>query len=292
MEKTKKLVSICIPTYNGEKYIKEAINSALNQTYENIEIIISDDNSGDNTLKIIEDIKQKTNIPFYVYHHEPGEIGENWNNCVRQANGEYIKFLFQDDIIYETCIEELISPFLKHKNVGLSFCKRDFNVENNNENTNQWIDKFKDLHTGWSSIKNIQKGRYLLKDKNLLSQPRNKVGEPTAVLLKKDVFNKVGYFRTDLKQSLDYEYWYRVFTKYDVAFVDKKLISFRLHNEQATAKNAQSKIVDYELYPELIYKNLFWHLHPALKKQLFFKYNMLGKILFRIKNKWFQFTRS
>ena len=60
------LTSICIPTYNGKEYIKECIDSAINQTYNNIEIIISDDNSQDNTIDISNKILEKTNIDYKI----------------------------------------------------------------------------------------------------------------------------------------------------------------------------------------------------------------------------------
>lgn len=287
------LVSICIPTFNGEEHIAEAIKSALSQTYGNIEIIVSDDNSTDKTLEIINSFKQKTTIPIYTYNHQPQGIGANWNYSVTKAKGEYIKFLFQDDIIDNNCIEELLKPFLTNSKVGLSFCKRRFLIEENTEGeTDEWINKFSDLHLAWSKIQYIQKGKELLKDQTFLSSPRNKVGEPTAVLLAKKVFDKVGYFRTDLKQSLDYEFWYRVFAKYHVGFIDKTLISFRLHDNQTSAINSKTTINDYELYPLIIYKNIFRHLHPVLKKQLFLKYNIWGKTFRKLKNKCNQYTQS
>ncbi|MBN2766693.1 MAG: glycosyltransferase [Paludibacteraceae bacterium] len=276
----KPLVTICIPTYNGEKYILDALNSALEQTYRPIEIVVSDDNSKDNTLKIIKNRCANTDINISIYSHHPQGIGENWNNCINNANGEYIKFLFQDDVIEPNCIDELIKPFFENKSLGLSFCKRNFIVEyRDNEKTNEWINQYQNLHLHWTNLKQHQKGTQLLKDIKLLDLPRNKVGEPTAVLLKKSVFEKVGMFNTDLKQSLDYEFWYRVFTKFDVSFVDKCLVSFRLHPEQATSVNSKSVIADYDEYPKLIYKNCFWFLNNRLKKELFLKYNSFGKQL-------------
>src|SRR5690606_24488463 len=87
------LVSICIPTYNGAAYIAEALESAIHQTYPHLEIVVSDDASTDATLAIVERFKSKTHIPVSVYHHVPKGIGANWNHCVKQANGAYIKFL-------------------------------------------------------------------------------------------------------------------------------------------------------------------------------------------------------
>ena len=89
----KGLVSVCIPTYNGAPFLQEALDSVSQQTYRNIEVIISDDASNDKTLEIIQDFKAKASFPVSIYHHEPKGIGANWNNCIRKANGKFIKFL-------------------------------------------------------------------------------------------------------------------------------------------------------------------------------------------------------
>lgn len=277
------LVSICIPTYNGAKYLAEALESAIAQTYRPLEIIISDDDSKDRTLQIVEEYQNKTNIPFFIFQHKPSGIGENWNNCIKLANGAYIKFLFQDDILERDCISQMIKPVIDfNNNIGLVFCKRKFIFNPQNEKENEWVQSFKDVHSSWTLLKPIQKGKDLLKDKNLLKHPRNKVGEPATVLLKKEVFDKVGYFNTVLKQALDYEFWYRVFTKYDVAFINSELVYFRLHENQATVQNSKQKIIDYELYPELMYKNCFKYLHNQNKIKLFFRYNIVGKLVFKL----------
>ena len=65
------LVSICIPTYNGQQFIAEAISSALAQTYKNLEIIVSDDASKDDTLSIIKNHTSKTQIPIHIFNHKP-----------------------------------------------------------------------------------------------------------------------------------------------------------------------------------------------------------------------------
>lgn len=87
------LVSICIPTFNGAAFIEEAMESALSQTYSNLEIVVSDDHSSDETITKIESFRNQTKIPIFIYHHEPHGIGANWNYCVSKAHGDYIKFL-------------------------------------------------------------------------------------------------------------------------------------------------------------------------------------------------------
>jgi len=278
------LVSICIPTYNGESFIGEAMESAINQTYRPLEIIVSDDASSDTTLEIIKSFIPKTDIPIRISHHNPSGIGANWNNSVKKSSGEYIKFLFQDDLLKPDCIQSMIKLATEDEDIGIVFSQRELIVDGDPNDYAKWIDQFNDLQSNWTKIEKIQHGSSLLRDPNFLSHPRNKVGEPTAVLLKKSVFKKVGYFNIDLQQALDYEFWYRVFKYFKAGYINNELVAFRLHNQQTTVKNNQTTIPDYQEYPKLVYKNLFWLLNPRLQKKLFFRYNSFGRFMNRFLN--------
>lgn len=279
------LVSICIPTYNGEKYLEEALISALNQTYQNIEIVISDDNSSDSTLEVANKIKNKTKIPFFIFHHQPNGIGANWNNCVRKANSNYIKFLFQDDILKPICIEKMMQIALMGKNIGLVFSKRDIIYSDRNKFFDDWMEHYEHLHTYWENLKTINSGVKLLKKCNcLLESPENKVGEPVAVLLRKEVFKKAGVFDETLVQALDFEFWYRVFKYYKIGFIDEALVSFRLHQGQATVKNNNIGNEDYVKYEKSVYKNLFFQVAPNIQKRLFKKYNKCYNLLRKLRS--------
>lgn len=281
------LVSICLPTYNGEVFLQEALDSILKQTYDNLEIIVSDDNSKDRTLDIVNIFKVQSTYPVFVYHHTPSGIGANWNNCVKNANGEYIKFLFQDDVLLPTCIEKMVGETMKNNNVGLIYSKREFLFNKNNKEHINWINTYKSLHTNWNAVKienrKTNKGVNLLKDENLLEFPKNKIGEPTAVLLKKEVFEQIGYFSTTLKQALDIEFWYRVMKYYDFVFIDEPLVLFRLHDNQTSSINAQNSINEVELLERSIYANIFWQLSWKNKKHLFIKFSFLGRLYNKLK---------
>ncbi|MFM6261102.1 glycosyltransferase, partial [Planktothrix sp.] len=99
------LVSVCIPTYNGDKYLTEALSSVVDQTYPHLEIIISDDSSTDKTLEIIESFQKNCSWKVSLFQHEQYGLAKNWNYCISQAHGKYIKFLFQDDLLEPNCLE-------------------------------------------------------------------------------------------------------------------------------------------------------------------------------------------
>lgn len=273
------LVSICIPTYNGEKYIEEALISAINQTYSNLEIIVSDDNSTDKTLDIVNRYANLTSIPFFIYNHIPKGIGENWNNCVKKSHGKYIKFLFQDDILKKDCIQKMVKSALENKKICLVYCKRNIIYNPKSREHLKWISSCKILHESWFNLKIQQgflSGRVYLKNQNILSEPLNKIGEPTAVLINIKCFNKIGYFDATLKQILDIEYWFRIMSFYDIGFVNEELVSFRLHENQATFINKKNDLNEMYILKAEIYKNVFWKLHFKIKWKLFKSQSIIG----------------
>lgn len=116
----KDLVSILIPVYNREKLVAESIKSALNQTYTNIEVIIVDNASTDNTWQICKKLAQKDNR-IHIFRNETN-IGpvRNWRRCIYEARGEYIKILFSDDLIKKNYLIKTL-PCLKDPKVGFVF---------------------------------------------------------------------------------------------------------------------------------------------------------------------------
>lgn len=272
MRESLPLVSICLPTFNGEKFLQEALESVKIQTYPFIEVVISDDQSNDGTLKLANEFRSEVYFNVQIFRHEPTGIGGNWNNCVLKSKGEFIKFLFQDDILKEDCIEKMVNLARKNEALGLVYCRRDFLLERKDKRTKLWLSKYSDLHIHWRNFKvkdkEIRDGKKYLKDPNFLKQPINKIGEPTAVLVKRECFKKIGLFDVHLRQELDAEMWYRIMKFYKVGFLDEKLVSFRLHSNQATQANLNKHIPDKKLMPSLLFKNLFWYLHPISKWKL------------------------
>src|SRR5690348_2585773 len=96
------LVTICIPTFNGMAYLESALASALNQTYKNIEVLICDDGSTDGTVAFAK--KQIDKRIRFIQHAKGEGMVANWNYCLQEARGIWIKLLFQDDILHVDCI--------------------------------------------------------------------------------------------------------------------------------------------------------------------------------------------
>ena len=91
------LVSVCIPAYNNAEYIKDTIDSILNQTYQKIELVIVDDNSKDNTYELIREIGDER---IKLYHNDKNlGMSGNWNRCLSLCTGKYAKLVCADDIL-------------------------------------------------------------------------------------------------------------------------------------------------------------------------------------------------
>lgn len=126
----KDLVSIIVPVHNSEKYIEKCLNSIINQTYKNIEIIVIENGSTDNSLEILKDYKDKIKLEILK---EPG-LSKARNKGLELSNGEYIAFVDSDDTIEPTMIEELINN-LKENKSDLSCC----DINEIHEKTNKKI---------------------------------------------------------------------------------------------------------------------------------------------------------
>jgi predicted O-linked N-acetylglucosamine transferase (SPINDLY family)/GT2 family glycosyltransferase/glycosyltransferase involved in cell wall biosynthesis len=233
------LVSICIPTYNGEAFIGEAIQSAIAQTYPNIEIILSDDGSTDQTIAIAQSFQSQTSADFRIILHRNYGLSQNWNFCISQAKGEYIKFLFQDDLLEPECIEKMVALAQQNPEIGLVFSPRGIVIAETEANPilRNASHSIKDLYKSWSNLKSIQPGQELLADTNCLKNPINKIGEPSTVLIAARVFAEIGLFDSGLSQYVDLDMWWRIMANYQIGFVDEKLSSLRIHPEQQTWKN-------------------------------------------------------
>jgi predicted O-linked N-acetylglucosamine transferase (SPINDLY family)/glycosyltransferase involved in cell wall biosynthesis len=260
------LVSVCIPTFNGELFIKKTVLSAISQTYSNIEIIISDDSSTDKTCEIAEHVLQDAKFPYRILKHARLGLVENWNFCIEEAKGKYIKFLFQDDHLEPACVQSLIEVADSEVNIGLVFSRRGVESVGGAMIPSDSID----LHKGWSRIQRVQNGSDLLRDPKLLANPINKVGEPTTVLLRKEVLQSLGGFDPNLRQLVDVDMWLRIMMGSKVGFVDEQLSVFRLHQGQATRDNVKAGIIqrDWECFYRKLAESAEFKNLPTFNKRL------------------------
>jgi len=272
---TAPLVSICIPTFNGEAFIKEALLSASAQTYPNLEIIVADDSSTDKTVEILREFQQQNpDIDLRIILHRNYGLVGNLNFCISEARGKYIKFLFQDDLLAANCVEEMVKIAETDAEIGLVFSPRRVFLEPGAESNANCMAAYRgtqDLHKDWSNLKTVQWGKELLIDANWMRGRWNKIGEPTTVLIRQDIFNNIGVFDGSLTQLLDVDMWLRIMGNYKIGFANQTLSQLRIHPRQQTQINLTSgeNPQDYQrFYRKLLEDSSYSFLGDELKEKV------------------------
>ena len=225
------LVSVCIPVYNSEKTIKNTIESVINQTYKNIEIIVIDNNSTDKTTQIVESIKD-IRIKLFKNEINLGMVG-NWNKCLEYISGQYFTILCADDTIEVDCITKRLKYMISNDKIVLSF------------SSTYIIDDYDRLiyHRRFFKKTCLFDGReYSIKS----FRRHNMYGEPSNVMIKTDVINKVGCFSDKVLYATDFEYWLRVSQFGNLVYIDEPLCSYRVSNNNETSRLGLKKIINNE----------------------------------------------
>ena len=127
------LVSIIVPIYNGEAFISDCVESLIEQTYKNIEIILINDGSTDGTLKKIENFKKKDKRIIVISQKNSG-VSESRNNGIKKSKGKYITFVDSDDTVKKNYIEYLVDLIMKNDaDIALTRKPLKFNSKTNVE---------------------------------------------------------------------------------------------------------------------------------------------------------------
>ncbi len=221
-------VSVCIPTFNGENFIKEAINSVQNQEYKDFEIVIVDNCSTDKTKLIINNIMDEfENINFFENRKNIG-IAENLNKCIFHSKGEYIKFLCVDDLLMPNCIKKMLQILENNNDISL-VCSSRYQID---ELGNSFGKR------GYSSVSRIENGKKVI---NKCFFGGNFIGEPTATMFRRNFLTTK--FRNDLPQLMDMEMWFQLLEKGNLYFIKEPLCSIRIHKDQMTIANIKKGIL-------------------------------------------------
>ncbi len=279
------LVSVCIPTCNGASYIEACLQSIAAQTYPNVELLISDDASEDNTLELCQSFQSTVDFPVRIIKHVPGHMADNWNHSVQHAQGTYIKFVFQDDVLEARCISNMMAVVQQTSQPDFMFCNRSFLVDEAlkpNASIQAWMERYGNLALHWQNdLTTGIDGKVLLKKaSNLFDYPLNKVGEPSTTLIRRDIF-KTQQFCNTLNQLTDVEFYYRIFKHCQVTYVPEKLVRIRLHSQQQTQQNIRANKADEDLHLyHLLKEEIGEFLHPSTRFfPLKYKAKKLGKRL-------------
>jgi glycosyltransferase involved in cell wall biosynthesis len=231
------LVSICIPTYQGSRWVHDSTASALAQDYPNVEVVISDDASTDGTAEIAAAIADGR-VRVARSDRRLGMAG-NWNRSVQLARGEYVKLLMQDDLLAPSCVSRMADVLSRNPSVGFVFSRRTIEVDDPADaGAIRLARKLERLPGRLGALGEVNDGRAIFHAMRRTGFRGNWIGEPTAVMVRRDALDRVGLFNTRLRQLTDLELWLRLAFFFDVGFVPEALATFRLHATSTTSANA------------------------------------------------------
>ncbi|MGB6464511.1 MAG: glycosyltransferase [Nitrosotalea sp.] len=239
-------VSIIVPVYNAEKYLEECIDSAINQTYQDIEIIAVNDGSTDNSLEILKKYSDKIKI----ISKKNGGTASALNTGIKAMTGEWFKWLSADDVLYPKFVEELIleSKNIENKNLIL-YTNYDI-IDSEGNLMNQRIER------NFNNSDPFEVNVILLD---------HHIGNGTTSLIHKLIIDKYGMFDEVIGYREDYELWLRycILYKCRLYLVPKILAKYRIHENQIT----KGKIRKSLMQSEKIRKFVLDKLEPAERKR-------------------------
>lgn len=270
MENNFPLISVIIPSYNSGKFLNEAIESAVNQTYKNLEIIIVNDGSSDNTEKIAKEWQFKDSRVKYFKHQQNKGLAAARNTGIKNSKGEYLAFLDADDIWLPKKVEIQLKK-IKELEADLVFSNW-YVVESNKNKKVKPFDS--------SPLRNKENLVCSLIRKNFIS--------PSTVLLKKSALKKVGLFDENLCSSEDYDLWLRfVLEGMEIGFCEDPLIYLRKHSEQMSKNIYKMRISRLQVLKKVAKKYPLYLIKcPSLTKKIFLLQGyQLGQTFLRILRK-------
>ncbi len=217
------LVSVLIPSYNMEKYISCCIESALRQSYSNIEIILCDNASTDNTFSLASEYSD----PRFKLFRNESNIGAiaNFNKLLTLAKGKFVKFLEADDYLDPDCVKKLLAPLLNDPESVMSCCGK-YLINSDGQVTGEHKKPKSETVSGESVVKRLR-------------QMGNEFGTPSDILFSRKAIEQAGDFDSAFGNYLnDWDLWIRIAKHGRVCFVAEALAYVRRHPGQIGAIGA------------------------------------------------------
>lgn len=238
------LVTVICLCYNHANFVLEALESVLNQTYCNVELLIADDSSTDNSAKVIKNwLKQHPEIPFLMNKKNQGNT-KTFNKCLKLAKGEYIIDLAADDVLKLDCIANQLIGFKKtsHKNVGFIYGNAELISENGN-----FINDYFKTDTNRKRIQSQPTGDIYI---GLLNGNNNLCS--VSSLVKREVFEALNGYDENLAYE-DYDFWIRAARIYNFDYIDEILIQKRvlpdsMYTLQTKKNNKRTRQFNFSTY--------------------------------------------
>jgi glycosyltransferase involved in cell wall biosynthesis len=266
-------VSVIIPTYNYARFLTEAAESVLGQTFSDLELIIVDDGSTDNTVDVVRPYLSDDRVHYI--HQENRGLSAARNRGIRESRGEFIALLDADDVWFPSKIEKQVRLMGESPDVGLVYCKA--------ENVSEKGDALPGV-----PVPHKENITY----KDLMYFP---LTNPSCVFIRKRIFDEVGLFDESFTHLEDSNMWIRILRYYRSAYVDEVLVKIRKHPKSISTDLAKmeehllrhvKKCI--EMFPELEQdrEEAFFQIYKGLM-YLAYMYNKKKEILiYYIKAGW------
>ncbi|MEG0034418.1 MAG: glycosyltransferase family 2 protein [Bacilli bacterium] len=235
------MISVIVPVYNVEKYIEKSIESIINQSFKNFELILIDDGSTDNSIKIAKDYLEKSDVFWKVFSQVNNGQGSARNRGIQESSGEYIVFVDSDDLISPYFLEHLFHA-IKYEKTNVAFC--DFMYIKNQTIPNVLLENGKIVI---SSNKEILK-EFLLRKFEIIIP---------AFIIKKNflIQNKI-FFENKVRYSEDQIFmWLCFLYEENVVYLNEKLYYYYRHEVSTMTSSSSSKIMSgYNGIKEMVKK--------------------------------------
>jgi len=219
-------VSIVIPVYNNEKYVKESIESALNQTYQNTEVIAIDDGSTDKSPEILKKYSRKIKI----FSKKNGGTSSALNVGIKEMTGEWFKWLSGDDVLLPNAVEELMKVTKNLKNKEKFIIVSDFYCI---DSSGKLIGE-KVINKSYAELDNFHMNMVLLD---------HHFGNPNASIIYRSALAKFGGFDENFNNLPDYELWLRycLLNGVRILSIPKFLLKYRIHQDSISSDTSKKK---------------------------------------------------
>lgn len=230
------IVTVTICTYNGERFLAATLESVLQQTLLDLEVVIVDDGSKDGTVALVKKYRQR-DPRIRLFERENSGLPASRNFAFSQARGEWIAIIDQDDLCYPTRLARQLEVAGKYPTAGLVFCDTDHideldAVVGSHLHSYSLPDSF--IPKGVAGHLLIQQGCYV---------------DSEACFLRNSTVKSLGLLDESLRYACDYEYFIRVGLHFDFAYTREKLAAWRIHANQESATNA-NRFKEYRLVQE------------------------------------------
>ncbi len=265
-------VSIIIPNYNHAEFLNQRIDSVLNQTYKNFEVIILDDKSTDRSIDIIKKYKNNQHISHIIENSQnSGSPFIQWQKGFSLTKGDLIWIAESDDACDIKLLETLINEFNKDENCVLAFCKS-IKIDINGNQIGEAGMKT-DLHMNGKDFFDKYLYRYCF------------ITNASSAIFKKDILHQIDWKHTRFKGSGDWILWIEVSRCGNIAYINQPLNFFRIHGSNTTTqqlhngKNEAEAIEVYQFMKNKKYIGYFKELRERIAHIYSIKYGKLDKVL-------------